>query len=421
MPSSNHQQTFGSQIYTTNTTLLLGFTLLLALLALQITLSTSEMESQRIHMEQILKDKLEKDKLTQTMLNSAQKRGDILMQIYYEDDPFKLDEMAIEFSKLAGNFMAARNKLVKLDLSPQEFEAQENARMESGKGTEIFNQVFELALSDEWMSEAVREEAFYLLTEEAIPACQQARMSIEEIHRITKESGQYAIDKAQHDFEETRSLLWALGLVTFLLSAAIVWSVYRRVSSSSRQLQKIHEQMARQIRETVTMFNVSVALIEHSMSGGDDSIRQTIDQLTARSGMIREVRSKLQQIEQRYSENGTENHKISEEEKEINADCDAMDQTLNDAITTFQDFDRVSQQLVQVGNSLNTTAMLLNDPDRINNPKEWEAVHQQMRSTFVMPDAQLLYEEMVSGTDKQTALKLARELKQQSKDSFELF
>lgn len=67
------------------------------------------------------------------------------------------------------------------------------------------------------------------------------------------------------------------------------------------------------------------------------------------------------------------------------------------------------------------TAALLNDPDRINSPEEWEAVQQQMRATFVMPDAQLLYEEMLSGTDKQTALKMAHKLKHQSKDAFELF
>ena len=362
------QKSFNQQIYTTNTVLLLGFTLLLALLAIQITLSTSEMESQRFHMEKVLQEKLEKEKLTQIMLDSAQNRGTILMQIYYEDDPFKLDEMAIQFSELAGNFMAARSKLLELDLSPKEFEAQENARIESGKGTEIFNQVFKLALSEEWMSEDVREEAFYLLTEEAIPACQMAKMSIEKIHNITKAGGQYAINRAQIDYEQTRNLLWGLGAITFLLSVAIVWAVYWRVSSSSRQLQQIHEQMENQIRETVTMFNVSVALIEHSMSDGDDSIRHTIDQLTERSGMIREVRNKLQQLQ-----NGTTptscTSKMEEMENEIGADCDAMDQTLSDAIVTFQDFDRVAQQLIQVGNSLNATAALLNDPQRINDPE----------------------------------------------------
>ncbi len=419
-------QTFSNRIYSTNITLLLGFGLLLLLLAIQTTLSTTEMESQRKHLEQVTQNMLEKTRFTQMMVESARERGDILMQIYYEEDAFRLDEMAIRFSELAGHFMAAREKLLELDLTPKELEAQEFARLESSKGTEIFNHVFNLALSEQWMSERVREEAFYLLTEQAIPACQMARMSIEEIHRITEESSRYAIEQARAEYETTRTLLWILGTIIFLLSAAIVLLVYHRVSSSSRQLQHIHEQMESQIQETITMFNISVALMEHSVAGGDEAIRNMIDQLRDQSGMIQSIQERLQQLPNNAAPINSHNSSpctlpLPQTEGEIKQDCDTMEATLSEAIVIFQDFDRISQQITQIGNNLNATAELLNDPLRINNTEAWEAIHQQMRDTFVMNDAQVLYEEMISGTSKEEALKRAKEAKEQSRDSFELF
>ncbi|MBT3197948.1 MAG: hypothetical protein HN344_09495, partial [Gammaproteobacteria bacterium] len=409
---------FDSQIDVTSFTLLLGFGLLLSLLVVQMTLSYSEIESQRNHMSQVVDEKIKKNNLVQTMLDSAQERGTILTQIYYEDDPFQLDEMAIRFSNLAGIFMSAREQLTAMELTHEEFDAQESARQESGKGTEIFQQVFKLALSEQWAEIEVRERALDLLQEQAIPACRSARNSIKKIRNITEASGEKAIEQATAEYQETQRLLWLLGAGIFLLSALIVFQVYRRVTAASHLLQTIHQQMGQQVCETVTMFNVSIALIEHSILGRDESTRRMIDQLTQRSQEIHQTRTALKQLLDQQKHSSADPLPL---EAALEQDADAMEHSLSDAIVTLQDFDRISQQLKQVINNLNITSALINDPSRIYDPEAWAALHQQIQSTFVMEDAQTLYEDILHGSSIEEALKKAQQLKEHSKGSFELF
>ena len=87
----------------------------------------------------------------------------------------------------------------------------------------------------------------------------------------------------------------------------------------------------------------------------------------------------------------------------------------------FQDFDRVSQQLVQVENCLNATAELINNPTRIHDPLEWEKMREQMDNTFAMEDAQIVYHEMLQGASKEEALSKAKQVKEKSGDQFEAF
>ncbi len=382
------------------------------MMAIQMTLSVSAFRSLHGHMEKIVNEKLVKNNLAQTMLDTSRERGILIMQIYFEDDPFERDELAIQFSSRAGEFMAARNRLLAMRLSEKESSALNHALEQSKQGTQAFNQVLRLVMAEEGMTEVQRSEAQKIFSNTVIPARKIVGESMNRILHLVEVSSQQAITTSEQEYQRTLQLLWALGIGFFLVASAVTWIIYQRISRAAEKICFITNQMKSQIRETVTMFNVSVALIEHSMLGGDQNMREMIDQLTQRSRMIREIRQHTERLREESSAPDSD-HSLEE--------YDRLDETINSAIMAFQDFDRVSQQLVQVENCLNATAELINDPERIHDLEEWKKMHQRMNNTFAMEDAQIVYQEMLGGASKQEALQKAQKAKEQSGDQFEAF
>ncbi len=190
-----------------------------------------------------------------------------------------------------------------------------------------------------------------------------------------------------------------------------------------------------QVRETVMMFRIAVALIEHSMSDGDHSIREMIDQFSTMAGKVAQIRFQVQQMHEESKEffdslGIEEEGRVSIEaylsrlkgvRGGVERNCATMNHTLDDAIVAFQDFDRLSQQLEHIGRSLNATADLVEDSSRIYDPYEWLYLQEKIRSTFAMVDSQVLFEAMLKGESKEEALRQASVVKRQSGDQFEAF
>ncbi len=192
-----------------------------------------------------------------------------------------------------------------------------------------------------------------------------------------------------------------------------------------------------QLGETVKMFRIAVALIEHSMSDGDHSVREMIDQFSGMAGKVAQIRSQVEDMHEQQKDAFDGLVDLSKEEQEekilecadqlrrmrgtIERNCASLNHSFDQSIIAFQDFDRLSQQLEHVGRALSTTANLVEDENRIFDPYEWLYLQEKIRSTFAMLDAQILFEAMVRGESKEEALRKASIAKQQSGDNFEAF
>ncbi len=414
-----------SQPKISNLPLLAGFILLLIMMGVQIVLALSEIRSIRVSMEQIVNEKLVKNNLAQTMLGASRERGLILTLIYYEDDPFERDELNIKFSNYAGEFMAARQKLYAMNLSTEERRALDDLATYALEGTPAMNRVMELLLNENGMSDAEREEAMTLIRDHAIPAREAVGGYLREISRLTHESSERAIVEADINYHRVWNQMLLLAVGILLLSLLIVSVVYLNVTGAQRQVDTLHQQMRKQVRETVQMFKVSVALIEHSLSGGEHPVRKMIDQLSDQVSFSAKLRSQLRVLFEPKADVEPGDH-VSEAEVELPKEqivpqWKTLDHTLDEAIVAFQDFDRISQQLDHIGNNLNKTANLLNNPERSHDESEWNHLREDMRENFVMMDAQVVYDAIMDGEGKEAALRKADQVRKDSKDNFEMF
>ncbi len=219
--------------------------------------------------------------------------------------------------------------------------------------------------------------------------------------------------------EEERGL--QLGAVDYIHKPFSPLLVQLRVRTQL-MMKAQRDQLENQVKEVTTMFKVAVALIEHAIDGGDDSTGVMIDRIIAAVRVVNEIKKRAEGIRDCPDEGGTSCiQEVQTLGEQIESGCDLLTNTLDGTIVSFQDMDRIAQQLNQIANSLSDAAALINDPERINDAAEWRQMYENIRNTFVMMDAQILFEAILSGDNIQEAMEKAREMKQESQDLFEAF
>ncbi|MBT3966614.1 MAG: response regulator [Gammaproteobacteria bacterium] len=224
--------------------------------------------------------------------------------------------------------------------------------------------------------------------------------------------------------EEEKGL--SLGAVDYIHKPFSPLLVQLRVRTQLT-LKQQRDQLEGQVREVTMMFQIAVVLIEHAISGGDDSIGSIIKRISSSVRIVNQIQSRALELHQAQEKSELKEigasciQELGALAEQIDSGCGMLVDTLDDTIVTFQDFDRLSQQLRQVVKSLNDAASLINDSDRINDPEEWKQMYQKIQDTFVMMDAQVLYEAILSGDSKEDALRKASEVKREAMDLFEAF
>ncbi len=100
--------------------------------------------------------------------------------------------------------------------------------------------------------------------------------------------------------------------------------------------------------------NLAVALIEMSMKEGDDSVAKLTDTFTA-------MATRVQVVETLAKEKVTAGNDM----QDILAQCDAISAEMQHAVIAFQFYDKLTQRLSHVSNSLGSLVDLVGDNKRL--------------------------------------------------------
>jgi hypothetical protein len=169
-----------------------------------------------------------------------------------------------------------------------------------------------------------------------------------------------------------------------------------------------------QVRETVRMLHLAVAQIDMSLREGDDSVERLSSSFTA---MTVSVNKLIEGYDQLFSEkeNGRDLEMIKGESNKIS------DQ-IHQSIVAFQFYDKLSQRLGHVSHALAALANLVNDQDRLYNPREWSSLQNKIRSRYSMREEQEMFDLLLAGAAIEDALaKGMTALHELSNDDIELF
>jgi hypothetical protein len=158
-----------------------------------------------------------------------------------------------------------------------------------------------------------------------------------------------------------------------------------------------------QIRETVRMLNLSVAQIGMALREGDDSITSLSHSFTTMIGSVNEIEKAAKDLPE--DERGAGQC--------ITHHCATVTEHMLSAIVAFQFYDKLSQRLNHVNNSLAELAALVDDSARLYNPYEWSALQQKIRSQYSMREEQEMFDALLAGASIDEALHLLEHKRQQ--------
>lgn len=168
-----------------------------------------------------------------------------------------------------------------------------------------------------------------------------------------------------------------------------------------------------QVRETVKLLTISVAQVEKSMAEGDESVNQLTGSFTSIVEHISAIEANLQMFE------------TAEQRDQALQHCQAISEYMQSAIVAFQFYDRLQQCLQHVSHGLRGLSVLIDDPQRLYSPFEWQKFQDELRSMYSMESEKVMFDAILQGKSIDEAMALAAdfavEANKADDDAIELF
>ncbi len=172
-----------------------------------------------------------------------------------------------------------------------------------------------------------------------------------------------------------------------------------------------------QVRETILMMGVAIGQIQHSMSGGHDSVSTLAESFSSMFLRLNAIRDSAQSLPAEILETPAG-------QSILDNSIEAARSTDN-AIVAFQFYDRMTQRLQHVCDSVDALAALVADPSRLYNPAEWVALQTLIRSKYTMEEERMMFDAILKGMSVKDAIAIAEEAlaarKSQPDNDLELF
>ncbi|MGR6873773.1 hypothetical protein ACU6U9_15995 [Pseudomonas sp. HK3] len=175
-----------------------------------------------------------------------------------------------------------------------------------------------------------------------------------------------------------------------------------------------------QIKETITMLALAVAQVESSMKDGE----QSVGTLSASFTDMAEYVSQIRTLTDKVTPESLDRYKAV-----ISETTNNLEHNVHNAVMAFQFYDRISQRLDHVCNSLDKLGSLISQKDSLYNPESWKNLQNEIKGSYTMEAERIMFEHILLGHSIEEALEIYRHhfdasdkgTDQQSGDEVELF
>ena len=161
-----------------------------------------------------------------------------------------------------------------------------------------------------------------------------------------------------------------------------------------------------QVSETLSMLALAVAQIDTSLQEGSQSVSQLTSNFTA-------MADNAQKLLTIASESG------DSIPVEIGTIARELQTEIHHAIIAFQFYDRLTQRLDHVGESLEKMGHLIGDPSQRYLPRPWDGLQKEIKSNYTMQAERIMFEHIMAGHSVAEALEIYHHhFTQQDDDGF---
>lgn len=153
-----------------------------------------------------------------------------------------------------------------------------------------------------------------------------------------------------------------------------------------------------QIRETVKILAVSVALVEGSMREGDESVGSLAASFTSMVDDMNAIHDILGELEPSEQRDNALRH------------CSTTQEKIYSSIVAFQFYDRLQQCLQHVSIGLKGLSDIIETPSRLYNPFEWYKFQEEVRGRYTMESEKIMFDAIHQGKSIEEALALMADM-----------
>ena len=165
--------------------------------------------------------------------------------------------------------------------------------------------------------------------------------------------------------------------------------------------------------EAVRMLELAIAQIALAMHDGKAAV-STLDQaFTSAANGIAAVADLAVSPEHKRADD--------EHRRTLVDQCADAQAGVQQSIIALQFYDRLSQRLEHVQNTLNGLSSLLGNPSKANDGQAWLSLRDSIRERYTMREEQALFDAISNGAGVEQALGVALEQEKQRDDDVELF
>ena len=165
-----------------------------------------------------------------------------------------------------------------------------------------------------------------------------------------------------------------------------------------------------QVRETSKLLILSAVQVEDMLSEADMSVNTLTDSFTSIVEHMQDINDHLLALEP------------SAIRDKALASCAETTDKIQSSIIAFQFYDRMQQCLQHVTSNLKGLSELVENPDRLYNPVEWQQFQNQIRARYTMESEKLMFDAILQGKSIDEALAIKNSHNQQDQsDNIELF
>lgn len=154
-----------------------------------------------------------------------------------------------------------------------------------------------------------------------------------------------------------------------------------------------------QIRETITMLALAVAQVESSMRDGEQSVSTLSSSFTEMADYV----SRIRNLTSKVTPNNLEKYQSVIDDTTAN-----LEHNVQNAVVAFQFYDRISQRLDHVCQSLDKLGQLISEKETLFNPNCWRDLQEQIKSSYTMDAERIMFEHILRGHSIEEALEIYR-------------
>lgn len=163
---------------------------------------------------------------------AAYTRGDRLLRMAMEEDPFARDQLFLEFNRAGFLVGSGRQKLLKLGLGVKE-------RKLFDEQSALIDRIVPMQEKvTDYLGDGRLDIARSILIAEGIPMQESFIEMLEELHQEMQMAHSLALEKAEEDYQRGRLITLSLSISAVMLGLGLATFTLRRLANNAREIER---------------------------------------------------------------------------------------------------------------------------------------------------------------------------------------